>query len=50
MPLVTLSGAKGVIGFATLGALFAFAAIPYSADELCNTSHAAELPPPAKVE
>jgi len=47
---VTLSGAKGVIGFATLGAPFAFAAIPYSADELCNTSHAAELPPPAKVE
>ena len=39
-----------MIGFATLGALFAFAAIPYSADELCNTSHAAELPPPAKVE
>ena len=47
---VTLSGAAGEMGFATLGAPFAFAAIPYSAEELCNTSHAAELPPPAKVE
>ena len=47
---VTLSGKDGAMGFATLGAPFAFAAIPYSAEELCNCSHAAELPPPAKVE
>ena len=47
---VTLSGKNGAIGFATLGEPFAFAAIPYSAEELCNTSHAAELPPPSKVE
>lgn len=47
---VTLSGVKGAIGFATLGKPFAFAAIPYSAKEIIETMHPAELPKPAKVE
>ena len=47
---VTLSGAKGAIGFATLGKPFAFAAIPYSAKEIVETMHPTELPKPAKVE
>ena len=47
---VTLSGAKGEIGFATLGAPFAFTAIPYSPAEIIAASHPPELPPIAKVE
>ena len=47
---VTLSGAKGSIGFATLGSPFAFTAIPYSAKELIDASHPPELPAPSKVE
>ena len=47
---VTLSGAKGAIGFATLGAPFAFTAIPYSPTEIIAASHPPELPPITKVE
>ena len=47
---VTLSGAKGAIGFATLGAPFAFTAIPYSPAEIIAASHPPELPPITKVE
>ena len=47
---VTLSGAKGAIGFATLGAPFAFTAIPYSPSEIVAASHPPELPPITKVE
>ena len=47
---VTLSGAKGAIGFATLGAPFACQAIPYDPGELIAHVHPVELPPPAKVE
>ena len=47
---VTLSGAKGAIGFATLGEPFAFAAIPYSPKEIIDASHPPELPKPSKVE
>ena len=47
---VTLSGAKGAIGFATLGAPFAFEAIPYSPAEIIAASHPPELPPITKVE
>ena len=47
---VTLSGAKGEIGFATLGEPFAFAAIPYSPKEIIDASHPPELPKPSKVE
>ena len=47
---VTLGGAKGAIGFATLGAPFAFAAIPYSPTEIIETMHPVELPKPSKVE
>ncbi len=47
---VTLSGAKGAVGFATLGAPFAFAAIPYSPAEIIAASHPPELPPISKVE
>ncbi len=47
---VTLAGRAGAIGFATLGAPFAFEAIPYSAQEIIDTSHPAELPKPTKVE
>ncbi len=47
---VTLSGAKGAIGFATLGAPFAFTAIPYSPTEIIEASHPPELPPITKVE
>lgn len=47
---VTLSGAKGAIGFATLGAPFAFTAIPYSPTEIIEASHPLELPPITKVE
>ena len=36
---VTLSGAKGAIGFAMLGAPFAFTAIPYSPAEIIAASH-----------
>jgi len=47
---VTLYGKNGAMGFATLGAPFAFAAIPYSPKEIVDASHPAELPKPAKVE
>jgi len=47
---VTLYGAKGAIGFATLGAPFAFAAIPYSPTETIETMHPVELQKPSKVE
>ena len=47
---VTLSGAKGAIGFATTGEPFAFAVLPYSPTEIIEAAHAAELPLPAKVE
>ena len=47
---VTLSGTKGAIGFATLGAPFAFTAIPYSPSEIVAASHPPELPPITKVE
>jgi len=47
---VTLSGAKGEVGFATLGAPFAFAAVPYSPKEIIDASHPPELPKPSKVE
>ena len=47
---VTLYGAKGAIGFATLGAPFAFAAIPYSPTEIIETMHPVELQKPSKVE
>ena len=47
---VTLSGAKGEIGFATLGAPVAFTAIPYSPTELIAASHPPELPKTSKVE
>ncbi len=47
---VTLSGAKGAIGFVTLGAPFAFTAIPYSPTEIIAASHPPELPPITKVE
>ena len=47
---VTLSGARGEIGFATLGAPFAFAAIPYSPAEIIAASHPPELPPITKIE
>ena len=47
---VTLSGAKGAIGFATLDAPFAFEAIPYSPAEIIAASHPPELPPITKVE
>ena len=47
---VTLSGSKGEIGFATLGAPFAFAAVPYSPKEIIDASHPPELPKPSKVE
>lgn len=47
---VTLSGKKGAIGFATLGAPFAFMAAPWSAKEIVETMHPTELPKPGKVE
>ena len=47
---LTLSGAKGALGFATLGAPFACAAQPWSAQEIVEAMHPAELPAPAKVE
>ena len=47
---VTLSGKNGEIGFATLDAPFAFAAIPWSPTELIETTHSSDLPIPAKVE
>ena len=47
---VTLYGKKGAMGFATLGAPFAFAAIPYSPKEIVDASHPTELPKPSKVE
>ena len=47
---VTLYGENGAIGFATLGAPFAFSAIPYSPKEIVDASHPTELPKPAKVE
>ena len=47
---VTLSGAKGEMGFASLGAPFACQAIPYTPKELIDHVHPAELPPPSKVE
>ena len=47
---VTLYGENGVMGFATLGAPFAFAAIPYSPKEIIDASHPSELPKPSKVE
>ena len=47
---VTLHGAKGAVGFATLGAPFAFEAIPYSPKEIIDASHPPELPKPSKVE
>ena len=47
---VTLYGKKGAMGFATLGAPFTFAAIPYSPKEIIDASHPPELPKPSKVE
>ena len=47
---VTLYGKNGAMGFATLGAPFAFAAIPYSPKEIVDASHPTELPEPSKVE
>ena len=47
---VTLSGAKGEVGFATLGAPIAFTAIPYSPKEIIDASHPPELPKTSKVE
>ena len=47
---VTLSGPKGAMGFATLGAPVAFAALPYSPKEIIGASHPPELPAISKVE
>ena len=47
---VTLSGPKGSMGFATLGAPVAFAALPYSPAEIIAASHPPELPAITKVE
>ncbi len=47
---VTFSGKCSKLSFATLGAPFAFSAIPYSPTELIAACHPTELPKPSKVE